>query len=408
MTGTDGGTGRTLRPAVPAGETAPERPASGAAAPEAPVDVRPGAPAPERPADATRAGTGSTTPEAAAATPVGTADATPGRTVSAPEQAGGTSPAAEVTETGRPRRGFRTLPSRSLRAAGRGIAGGGRATRDWSRRPAGRFVLPTLLLLGMVAAATAAGAYAVPAGAPHPAAAASTGPAQVGGPAPTLAPVDPSAAPVPSSAGAPVPTATPGPAGGLTRPADALAGWAGRLAGPLSIPVPALEAYGYAQLAVDRSTPNCHLGWTTLAGIGKVESNHGSAGSATLLPDGRALPPIIGPALDGTNGTVLVRDTDQGRYDGDKVYDRAIGPMQFLPSTWARYGTDADGDGTADPNDVDDAAMTAGRYLCAANRDLGHPGDWWTAVLTYNAVSDYALRVFDAANGYGETSRTVT
>jgi membrane-bound lytic murein transglycosylase B len=201
---------------------------------------------------------------------------------------------------------------------------------------------------------------------------------------------------------------TTGPTGGPTRPADALAAWAGKLTGPLSIPVPALEAYGYAQLAVDRSTPNCHLRWTTLAGIGKAESDHGSAGAATLLPDGRALPPIIGPALDGTHGTTVVRDTDQGRYDGDKVYDRAIGPMQFLPSTWARYGTDADGDGTADPNDVDDAALTAGRYLCGAGRDLSQAGDWWSAVLTYNAVSDYALRVFDAANNYGQLSRTVT
>jgi membrane-bound lytic murein transglycosylase B len=101
-------------------------------------------------------------------------------------------------------------------------------------------------------------------------------------------------------------------------------------------------------------------------------------------------------------------DTDQGTYDGDTVYDRAIGPMQFIPSTWVRYQVDADQDGTADPNDINDAAMAAANYLCAGGRDLSQPNDWWAAILSYNAIQSYARSVFTAANDYGVKSRSVT
>jgi membrane-bound lytic murein transglycosylase B len=286
----------------------------------------------------------------------------------------------------------------------RTVARGGRATRDWSRRPAGRFAVPLLSAVAAVIAAATMGVLAVPAVAPRPAAAqqlpAPTGP--VGVPQATVAAggayLPPSVAPPVESGGPAAPQ----------RPADALAAWATRLSGPLSIPVPALEAYGYAQLATQQTTPNCHLRWTTLAGIGKVESTHGSANGSRLLADGRVQPPILGPVLDGSHGTSIVRDTDQGRFDGDRTYDRALGPMQFLPATWQRYGSDADADGTADPNDIDDAALATARYLCAAGRDLDETGDWWTAILTYNGVSEYAMNVFDAADSYGRISRSVT
>ena len=90
--------------------------------------------------------------------------------------------------------------------------------------------------------------------------------------------------------------------------------------------------------------------------------------------------------------------------DGDPVYDRAVGPMQFIPTTWRTSATDADGDGTADPNDIDDAALAAAGYLCANNRDLATPEGWWAAVLSYNNVQSYAEQVFATANEYGQRS----
>ena len=61
----------------------------------------------------------------------------------------------------------------------------------------------------------------------------------------------------------------------------------------------AVRAYGTATLETTRSEPGCHLGWTTLAGIGAVESGHGTHGGAQLADDGRPSVPIAGPDLDG-------------------------------------------------------------------------------------------------------------
>jgi hypothetical protein len=268
--------------------------------------------------------------------------------------------------------------------------------------PAGRFLLPWLAIACTLGAAAGAGRYLVPATAPVPVATApSAAPGHVDvNTLPSPAPIDanPTIDPAPSGSGQP---------SGPARPQDALADWATKLSPTVGIPVVALQAYGYAQLRTQETLPGCHLSWTTLAGIGKVESDHGRAGGAFLLPDGRALPPIIGPALDGTGGRALVKDTDHGLLDGDPIYDRAVGPMQFLPSTWAIWQIDADGDGVADPNDINDAALAAADYLCSAGRNLADPPTWWSAVLSYNAVPAYAVDVFNAANDYGVLSRTV-
>jgi membrane-bound lytic murein transglycosylase B len=171
------------------------------------------------------------------------------------------------------------------------------------------------------------------------------------------------------------------------------------------IPVVALQAYGYTELVLAQTTPGCHLSWTTLAAIGLVESGHGGTGGAALLPDGRARPAIFGPPLDGQGDRKLIQDTDNGLLDGDPVYDRAVGPMQFIPATWRVEQTDATGDRVADPQNIHDAALAAGAYLCRAGRDLTTPADWWSAVLAYNAVQSYAQQVFNAANDYGGRSR---
>nr|WP_240942201.1 lytic murein transglycosylase [Planosporangium thailandense] len=165
-----------------------------------------------------------------------------------------------------------------------------------------------------------------------------------------------------------------------------------------------MEAYGYAELVTSATSPGCQLRWTTLAGIGKVESAHGQD-HAILGADGTAMPPIVGAPLDGRDGRMKIADTDGGRLDHDPTWDHAVGPMQFIPSTWATYGADADGNGVPDINNVYDAALAAARYLCAGNRNLSLPGDWWASIMSYNAVQKYVQDVFGAANDYGVRSR---
>ena len=101
------------------------------------------------------------------------------------------------------------------------------------------------------------------------------------------------------------------------------------------------------------------LPWQVVAGIGKVESDHGRFAGATLQPDGTIRPAIIGIPLNGTNGTARISDTDDGRLDDDTVWDRAVGPFQFIPSSWAIFGQDGNADGIRDPNNVHDAVPAA-------------------------------------------------
>jgi membrane-bound lytic murein transglycosylase B len=288
----------------------------------------------------------------------------------------------------------------------RGAAAAVRAVGAWARRPTGRLALPALLLLVLVAATGAAGALLVPATAhtERLAAAGTGGDPDVAdptpaGPDPTLAPTTP---PIGVPTGIPT-TAPPGTGG---RPADVLAGWAQQTGDRVGIPAVAMQAYGYTELVLAQTTPTCQLTWTTLAAIGLVESNHGRANGASLAPDGQAVPQIIGLPLDGKGGRQLIADTDAGQLDGDHSVDRAVGPMQFIPSTWRQSGVDADNDGVKNPHDIDDAALAAGNYLCSGGRDLSTAADWWNGILSYNDVRPYAQAVFDAANRYGTASRT--
>ena len=87
-----------------------------------------------------------------------------------------------------------------------------------------------------------------------------------------------------------------------------------QLASPLAgdgIPVTALEAYQNAANSANTTHPDCHIPWPLLAGIGRVESDHGRYGGAVLRPDGTSTKPIIGIPLNG-NGTEVVSDTDHG------------------------------------------------------------------------------------------------
>lgn len=184
------------------------------------------------------------------------------------------------------------------------------------------------------------------------------------------------------------------------RTAVQLRGWADEQADRLGIPSIALEAYGYAAAVLTRSRPDCGIAWTTLAGIASVESKHGTHRGAGVGADGSVRPSIIGIPLDGSPGVALVRDTDGGKLDGDPVYDRALGPLQFIPETWKRWGVDANGDGVIDPQNIDDAALTAARYLCASGGDLTSERGWQSALLTYNQSNTYLLTVRDRAAAY--------
>lgn len=172
------------------------------------------------------------------------------------------------------------------------------------------------------------------------------------------------------------------------------------------IPSTALAAY---QLAAARETtrdPGCGIPWTLLAAIGRVESDHGRFAGAVLHTDGLSTPPVIGIALDGV-GTEVIRDTDHGRLDGDTTYDRAVGPMQFIPSTWAVYGVDADGDGQANPFDIYDAAAAAADYLCAAGGNLTTPAGVQRAVLAYNHSEPYLAAVLGLMAVYAHSVEVV-
>jgi hypothetical protein len=140
------------------------------------------------------------------------------------------------------------------------------------------------------------------------------------------------------------------------------------------------------------------LPWAVLAAIGKIESDHGRTGGARLGPDGRVEPRIIGVALDGSPGTRQVGDTDDGLYDGDGIFDRAVGPMQFIPSTWARAGVDASGDGLADPHNAIDAVHAAASYLCSVGAD--DPSRIRDAVWAYNHSWEYVDAVLIQASRY--------
>ena len=187
----------------------------------------------------------------------------------------------------------------------------------------------------------------------------------------------------------------------------AAADWVATTSAATGIPDVALRAYADATLALALEQPACHVGWTTLAAIGGIESGHGTHGGALLRPDGTSSVRILGPALDGRPGFAAIPATPESTgWHGDPVWDHAVGPLQFLPSTWERWAADGDDDGVADPNDIDDAALAAARYLCASGHDLTGADAWHAAVYSYNHSDQYVSDVLGAANRYATRSQT--
>ncbi|GAW48191.1 MULTISPECIES: lytic transglycosylase domain-containing protein [unclassified Nocardioides] len=235
-----------------------------------------------------------------------------------------------------------------------------------------------------VTAGLALAALAVAASSPHPAAV----------PAALVTPV--AAAPAPAVTGTTAPTGASvvNPLGVVSRSTTSPASDAGE------IPSVALLAYQRAASVIGDVDRTCGLTWTVLAAVGRVESDHGRTGGAVLGDDGVSTPAIRGVALDGSGPVARVRDTDAGLVDGDRRWDRAVGPMQILPSTWSAVGVDGDGDGTRSADDIDDAALGAAVFLCAAPGDLTTRSGLRTAIHRYNPSDAYAEEVLAVERRY--------
>jgi hypothetical protein len=173
------------------------------------------------------------------------------------------------------------------------------------------------------------------------------------------------------------------------------------------IPVRALEAYQRAATVIDLADDSCHLDWPLLAAIAKVESDHGRYAGATMNSDGRVSSLLLGPRLTGSEHTRRMPDTDAGRLDGDRRVDRALGPFQILPATWAQVRVDADLDGRRDPNDVDDAALAAAVFLCSGRSDLATRDGQRRAVRRYNPDGGYSRLVMSVMTGYEQADVAV-
>ena len=130
---------------------------------------------------------------------------------------------------------------------------------------------------------------------------------------------------------------------------------------PISAPPAVPQSLNFQQLVALWQGAGSAYGipWEVLASINKVESNFGRN---------------MGPSSAG-----------------------AVGWMQFMPSTWGRWGVDANGDGVADPWNPEDAIYAAARYLAAA----GGTQDIARGVLAYNHAQWYVDEVLQLAHTFG-------
>lgn len=187
-------------------------------------------------------------------------------------------------------------------------------------------------------------------------------------------------------------------------PAPTTGAPASKAPGEAGIPATVLDAYKKAEAELRASKPGCNLPWQLLAAIGQVES--GQARGGRVDANGTTVSRILGPVLNGS-GFAHISDTDHGVYDGDTTYDRAIGPMQFIPSTWEWAGRDGNGDGKKDPNNVYDAALAAGHYLCRNGWDLSDDADLRKAILSYNNSQDYLNTVLSWLEYYRKGTHSI-
>lgn len=162
------------------------------------------------------------------------------------------------------------------------------------------------------------------------------------------------------------------------------------------IPPAALEAYLSAG-------DHCEgLSWNVLAGIGKVESNHGRVFGGSFSSTGDVVPPIFGAALNGTGAGGNTTPWSSGEWEGqwglEGPWLRALGPMQFISPSWAAFGQDGNGDGVENPHNIFDGALAAGQLLCQS--EGGEIEDIYSALWSYNRSREYADLVMHWARLY--------
>jgi cell wall-associated NlpC family hydrolase len=177
--------------------------------------------------------------------------------------------------------------------------------------------------------------------------------------------------------------------------------------GIASLPPVVMAAYESAASRANLLYPSCSITWPLLAAIGEIESHQGASGGSSRVGwNGIEKPPILGLRLNGSHGIRAIKDSDHGRYDGDHKWDRAVGPMQFLPSTWKTFGVDADGDGVANPQSIRDSAGAAAGYLCKGNANLADPTQLAMAIYSYNAADWYVSDVLTLMSRYADLAVT--
>lgn len=162
---------------------------------------------------------------------------------------------------------------------------------------------------------------------------------------------------------------------------SALQTWAASLSGPLDIPERALIGYATGELTLRREQPGCHLSWVTLAGIGKASSDHGRYGGDRLGPDGTQSRPLGPTPLQGAAG--------------EAATDQRGGPMQLTQQQFKHAGN---------IQAVDDAAIAAGRALCAKGTDLQVGQGWWNAIAAYRDSPLFRQQVLGNAQLYATLS----
>jgi membrane-bound lytic murein transglycosylase B len=167
----------------------------------------------------------------------------------------------------------------------------------------------------------------------------------------------------------------------------------------LDFPLVALDAFWKASVKLN-SEADCGLRWEMLAGISRVEGVHGTYGGSQLDGRGNTTIRITGPPLDGRPGFATVMDSDGGYYDDDPVFDRGVGPMGFLPTSWQGYGSDGNGDLVADPHNIYDAAEASARLLCRTSRRLDIESNLRTALFNYNRSQRYVNIVHGYITNY--------
>ncbi len=160
-----------------------------------------------------------------------------------------------------------------------------------------------------------------------------------------------------------------------------------------------IDAYFRASVSMAERRPSCGISWDQLAGVGLIESRHGEYGGSSVGPDGQTSRESLGPVLDG-DPFAAISDTDGGALDGNTEWDRAVGPMQFIPGSWKIYGLDGNEDGTADPHNLYDAALAAAEHLCRGHSGLQNDGAIRQSLLGYNRSAVYGSDVMAARRRY--------